>query len=129
MSIIQIVERPYLYPQRCFFTGDGNERPILDTGVQDTEGGRVYISLSFMEDLARAAGYTTLAEAQELRDENDRLKRQLAVLPETLEGLVDDVRRASADAELRLVLAAAGGSADDHDHLAEGDDEAPPRSA
>ena len=128
MSIIQIVERPYLYPQRCFFTGDGNERPILDTGVQDTEGGRVYISLSFMEDLARAAGYTTLAEAQELRDENDRLKRQLAVLPETLEGLVDDVRRASADAELRLVLAAAGDSAT-WKGVSVRDDEAPPRSA
>lgn len=103
MPIAQIVEKPYLFPQRCYFTGDGNDRPILDTGKEDADGGRVYISLSFMDELAKAAGYTTLAEAEAIRAENESLKAQLAVLPEAIEGIVNDVRMAAARAQSRLL--------------------------
>lgn len=101
--MIQLVDKPYLFPQRCFFTGDGMERPIIDTGVQDTEGGRVYISLQFMDDLAVAAGYETREESARLKAENESLKRQVDAIPTILEGLSDAVRNLAAAAVVDLL--------------------------
>jgi hypothetical protein len=94
--IAQIVEKPHLYPQRCFFTGDINEVPILDTGANDTEGGRVYISLSFFDDLVQAAGYLNRQQADALTEENARLRAQNSILPAVVERLIDAIRTASA---------------------------------
>lgn len=107
--MIQIVEKPYLFPQKCFFTGDGNERPILDTGKEDPELGRVYISLSYMDELATAAGYVTLADAAKLREENAALKARLDLIPEALERAEADVRLAHD----RAVVALRGWDGDD----------------
>lgn len=84
---VQIVDRPYLFPQRCFFTGDGTERPLIDTGVNDTDGGRVYISLDFVADIARAAGYVTLAEAEELRSDLANATTVAAIIPTAIKEL------------------------------------------
>lgn len=102
MPMVQIVEEPYLFPQRCFFTGDGNPRPILDTGKEDPEYGRIYISLSFMDELAKAAGYTTIEEAQTLRTKIDELEERVAAIPTVIEGVITDVRAAAARAEFNL---------------------------
>jgi len=101
--MIQIVDKPYLYPQRCFFTGDGTPRPILDTGVNDTEGGRVYISLSFMEELARATGHVTLEEADTLRAELAEYKLRADAIPQLLERFSDDIRSMAAAAQFDLL--------------------------
>jgi hypothetical protein len=108
--VIQLVDKPYLFPQRCFFTGDGMEREIIDTGVQDTEGGRVYISLQFMDDLAVAAGYTSREEAARLEAENADLRRQVDAIPTILEGLSDAVRNLAASAVVDLLGSAFDGA-------------------
>lgn len=105
--VIQIVEEPRLFPQRCFFTGDGLPRPIIDTGVNDLEGGRVYMSLSFADDLADAAGYMRREEAAALREENARLRAQVDAVPNILEGLSNDVRNLASAAVLDLLQRAA----------------------
>lgn len=94
MPVVQIVEEPYLYPQRCFFTGDPTVRPVLDTGKEDPENGRIYISLSFMDELARAAGYVTIEEAAALRTQIAELTERVETIPTVLEGAITDVRAA-----------------------------------
>lgn len=108
--VVQLVDKPHLFPQRCFFTGDGMERPVIDTGVNDTEGGRVYISLQFMDDLAAAAGYVRREEAAKLVSDNLALRAQIAAIPNVLEGLSDDVRNLAAGAVIDLLARAGGGA-------------------
>lgn len=100
---IQIVDKPHLYPQRCFFTGDATERPIIDTGVNDTEGGRVYISFSFMDDLAKEAGYATRGETSAILEANAALQRQIDILPAAIERVASAIRLAS-DTAIRDLL-------------------------
>jgi hypothetical protein len=90
--MIQIVDRPYLFPARCFFTGDQSEIPVIDTGVNDTEGGRVYISFPFFEELLKATGTATPAEVQALREENARLQKIADKLPNALGRITSELR-------------------------------------
>lgn len=96
-----VVDRPYLFPQRCYFTGNPNEEPIFDTQRNDQEGARIYINLVLLGEWAREAGFVSIAEANELRAENERLRAYAAAAPniarELVHGIVALTDRAISD--------------------------------
>lgn len=97
----QKVDRPYLFPQRCWFTGNTNEEEIFDTFKDDSEGGRVYINLVLLGEWATSVGFLGVAEADALRAENAELRARADAAPliatELANGIRDLSDRAVAD--------------------------------
>lgn len=56
-SRIQVVDEMALFPMRCFFTHNAKVSPVIDTGFDAEDWGRVYIGLDYFTDLAEATGW------------------------------------------------------------------------
>lgn len=104
------VERPHLFPQRTIFTGDPREIPVIDTGVNDVEGGRIYISFGELDEIATKFGYVKASEL-DLRDEVIKIQQeQLEQLPDLIEKVIDGIRTVVSDSTLALISLATDGS-------------------
>lgn len=59
---MQIVNEMGIFPQRDFFTLNPKVKPVIDTGIDREDWGRVYIGLDYLHDLATLAGYVKKSE-------------------------------------------------------------------
>lgn len=108
---MQIQETMPLYPQMCFFTMNQKVSPVIDTGIERGEWGRIYIGLDYVSDLATKAGFVPGTELDALKKAlsvaNARAtsaERELAELKESID--VTTVTKGIRDGAMAAVSAA-----------------------
>lgn len=90
----RLVERGQYAPHRCIVTGVTGkpDAPLIDMGAEPEYYGRVYLSYSILAALAEQFGFASPNVANELRTENEELKKRLDRIPAVTERLVNDIR-------------------------------------
>lgn len=91
MTRFPLLDGPRSYPHRDIVLSDTRqENPVFDLGIDlDSYDGAVYIQVDHIKEMARSIGMLTKEEANELREENRRLKAQVDALPEKAQELTD----------------------------------------
>lgn len=91
MTRFQLLDGPRRSPYRDVVLSDTRQdNPVFDLGVDlDDYDGAVYIQVDHVQEMARSIGMLTKEQADELIEENRRLKAQIDALPEKAQELTD----------------------------------------
>lgn len=95
MTRFQLLDGPRRYPHRDIILNDTRqENPVFDLGIElDSYDGAVYIQIDHIQEMARSIGMLSKEQADELIEENQRLRAQIDALPEKAQELTDGMAR------------------------------------